>query len=229
MKIKIINFARKQHRTSQMIKIQSFTFNPFQENTYIAYDETKECIIIDPGCYDSNEESILKNFIEKNDLKPKMLINTHCHLDHIFGNQFVCDSYQLKPVMHRLDLPILEYAPMAASRYGLKLGSIPEPGSFIEEGDLIEFGRSKFNVIFTPGHAPGHICLINEEEKIAIVADVLFRLSIGRTDLPLGDHDTLIASIRQKLFNLDDDTVVYPGHGPNTTIGFEKQNNPFTK
>lgn len=212
-----------------MIKIQSFTFNPFQENTYIAYDETNECIIVDPGCYDENENTTLKNFIDQNNLKPVALINTHCHLDHIFGNNFIAKTYNLSPLMHKLDLPMLEYAPLAASKYGVHLGELPTVGGYIKEGDIIKFGLSNFEVIFTPGHAPGHICLVNKNENITLSADVLFHLSIGRTDLPMGDHETLLKSIREKLFILDDNMVVYPGHGPKTTIGFEKVNNPFLK
>jgi len=212
-----------------MLSIKSFTFNPFQENTYIAYDETKECIIVDPGCYDENENSILKSFIEQENLKPVALVNTHCHLDHIFGNKFVADTYNLSPVMHKLDLPMLEYAPMAASKYGVHLGELPEVTNFIEEGDVVKFGNSEFEIIFTPGHAPGHVCLVNKKENITLSADVLFHLSIGRTDLPMGDHETLLSSIREKLFTLDPEMVIYPGHGPKTTIGFEKANNPFLK
>lgn len=212
-----------------MITVKSFTFNPFQENTYVVYDESLECIIIDPGCYDHKENSELENFIETNNLKPKALINTHCHLDHIFGNSFVANKYSLVPIMHQLDMPMLEYAPLAAEKYGVRMGQLPNKQQFIEEGDVISFGNSVFEVLFTPGHSPGHICLLNRKEKILLSADVLFYLSIGRTDLPLGDHDTLLNSIKTKLFCLENDVIVYPGHGPKTSIGFEKANNPFLK
>ena len=210
-----------------MITIQSFTFNPFQENTYVAFDETLECIIVDPGCYDAKDNAVLRKFIEENKLKPVALVNTHCHLDHLFGNKFVSDTYQLEPIMHKADLPLLEYAPLTAIQYDLQLDELPEVGKFVEEGDVIHFGNSSFEVLFTPGHAPGHICLLNRDEKIILSADVLFHLSIGRTDLPLGDHATLLKSIKEKLLVLEEDVVVYPGHGPNTSIGFEKKNNPF--
>lgn len=212
-----------------MIQIKSFTFNPFQENTYIAYDETLECIIVDPGCYDQNDNTILKSFIEEKGLKPMALVNTHCHLDHLFGNKFVSETYNIKPIMHKADLPLLEYAPLTAEQYDLQLEALPEVGHFVEEGDHISFGNSSFEIIFTPGHAPGHICLVNENENILLSADVLFHLSIGRTDLPLGDHSTLLKSIKEKLLILDDKMVVYPGHGQKTSIGFERKNNPFIK
>ena len=131
--------------------------------------------------------------------------------------------------MHKLDLPMLEYAPLAATKYGVHLGELPEVTNFIEEGDVVKFGNSEFEIIFTPGHAPGHVCLVNKKENMTLSADVLFHLSIGRTDLPMGDHETLLNTIREKLFVLDDEMIVYPGHGPKTSIGFEKANNPFLK
>lgn len=210
-----------------MIKIQSFIFNSFQENTYILFDDTKECIIVDPGCYDETENKILKNFIEQNNLKPVVLINTHCHIDHIFGNNFVSNTYNLNPIIHQADIPMLEYAPIVARTYGVKLNSLPKVTNFIEEGDIIKFGNSEFNILFTPGHAPGHICLVNNEENIVLSADVLFHLSIGRTDLPMGNHEKLIKSIKEKLLILDDKMKVFPGHGPSTSIGYERLNNPF--
>ncbi|GIS04427.1 MAG: MBL fold hydrolase [Bacteroidota bacterium] len=173
------------------------------------------------------EKILLKNFIEQNNLKPVALVNTHCHLDHIFGNNFVCYTYNLIPIMHKADLPMLEYATIAAINYGVNLNKLPKTTNFIEEGDIVKFGNSKFNILFTPGHAPGHICLVNNEENIIISADVLFHLSIGRTDLPMSNHETLLNSIKDKLLILDDKMVVYPGHGPSTTIGYERQNNPF--
>jgi len=210
-----------------MISIKSITFNPFQENTYIAFDETRECIIIDPGCYYERENTILKNFIEQNNLNPVALVNTHCHLDHIFGNNFVADRYNLIPIMHKAELPMLEYAAIAAVKYGLNFNKLPETTNFIEEGDVIKFGKSKFNILFTPGHSPGHISLVNNEENIILSADVLFHLSIGRTDLPMSNHETLLSSIKDKLLILDDKMVIYPGHGPYTTIRNERHNNPF--
>ncbi len=210
-----------------MIQVKCFTFNPFQENTYIIFDESKECIVIDPGCYNENENKIIESFIENQNLKPVLLVNTHCHLDHVFGNQFISMCYNLLPLIHRLDIPMMEYAAIAAKKYGIHLSKLPKIGGFIEEGDFVSFGKSSFKVVFSPGHSPGHICLINDKQNIAICGDVIFNLSIGRTDLPMGNHDDLIKSIRNKLFVLDNNTVIYPGHGPKTTIGFEKKNNPF--
>ena len=211
-----------------MLNIRSFTFNPFQENTYILYDDTKECIIIDPGCYEDTEKKELADFIEKQGLNPRRLINTHCHIDHILGNCFIAEKYGLELEINELELPVLQNAPMAAQLFGIPYSELsPDPAKFIREGDIVEFGNSKLDVLFTPGHSPGHIVLVNKEHKFVIAGDVLFYGSIGRTDLPWGDYNTLISSIKEKLFPLGDDFRVYPGHGPVTNIGFEREHNPF--
>ncbi|MDP1745742.1 MAG: MBL fold metallo-hydrolase [Bacteroidota bacterium] len=210
-----------------MISIKSFVFGPFQENTYILYDETKECIIIDPGCYDNRERAELAGFIEDNKLKPVKLINTHCHLDHVFGNGFVADTYTLKLEINKQDQPVLDSYLMSAKMYGLNAVPSPQPSVFLNEGDTISFGNSTLEILFTPGHSPGSITFYNREQKIMIAGDVLFYGSIGRSDLPGGNSATLISSIKNKLFPLGDNYTVYSGHGPSTTIGFERKNNPF--
>ncbi len=210
-----------------MITIQSFTFNPFSENMYILYDETKEALIIDPGCYTQLEKEELAKFILETGLKPVKLLNTHAHIDHVLGNNFVAAKYGLKLEMHEADADLLRSAPVYGQMWGIKPEPSPEPSAFLNEGDVVRFGNSKLDVLFTPGHCPGSITFFSSDEKFAIVGDVLFYGSIGRTDRPGGNHELLISSIREKLFPLGDDMVVYPGHGPSTTIGFEKQHNPF--
>lgn len=213
-----------------MIKIQSFTFNGFQENTYVLFDESKKCIIIDPGCYEQNEKLELERFIVDNELEAVKLINTHCHIDHVLGNRFVAEKWSLDLEMHELDLPTLRSVKDYCQLYGFhNYEESPEPSTFLKEGDKIHFGNSSLDVLFTPGHAPGHIVLYSNEQHFVIGGDVLFQMSIGRTDLPGGDYDTLINSIKDKLLPLDEQTKVYSGHGPSTTIGFEKTNNPFLK
>ncbi len=207
--------------------IAGFIFNMFQENTYILYDETGECVIIDPGCSDKSEQNELIDFIQTKNLNPVKLINTHCHVDHILGNSFIHEKFALKPVMHRGELQQLQAAPMYGGMFGVKITPSPVPEEFIDEGDTIEFGNTRLEVVFTPGHSPGEVCLFCRNDKILVSGDVLFQMSIGRTDLPGGDHNTLINAIKRKLFPLGDDVKVYPGHGPETTIGFEKKNNPF--
>ncbi len=210
-----------------MTAIAGFTFNMFQENTYVLYDETKECIIIDPGCNEVHEQKELTGFIDSENLKPVMLINTHCHVDHVMGNKFVFDTYGLKPVMHKLEVPVLQSAVRFAGMFGVQMTDSPQPEKFLDDGDVVKFGSTELEVIFTPGHSPGEVCLFCKKENLLIAGDVLFNQSIGRTDLPGGDYNTLIASIKERLLPLGDDVKVYSGHGPETTIGFEKQNNPF--
>ena len=210
-----------------MLNIKSFTFGPFQENMFVLHDANDECVIIDPGCYTNAEQVILKNYIEKEGLKPVLLLNTHCHVDHVAGNRFVHDTYGLLPVIHKADLIVLENQQRVCDTYGLNCDPSPMPDKYIEDGDIISFGKTKLKVFYTPGHAPGHVVFYNEENKFVINGDVLFSGSIGRTDLPLCSYDDLEHSIRTKLYTLPNDTVVYCGHGPSTTIGHEKKNNPF--
>lgn len=210
-----------------MVNIQTFTFNPFQENTLVISDETKECIIIDPGCYDEREKQELADYISSNRLTVKMLLNTHCHIDHILGNQFVKQKYGVKLYLHPTEEFVLNAQKILAPHYGFHLYQESAPDMFLKEGDAVEFGHQKFSVLFVPGHSPGHVAFYNDREKVVISGDVLFRNSVGRTDLPGGNHNTLINSIHQKLFVLPDDVTVYPGHGPETTIGVEKMTNPF--
>lgn len=207
--------------------IKSFENNPFLENTYILYDETGECVIIDPGMYTASEQNAIVNFIKANNLKPVQLLNTHCHIDHVLGNKFVYDQYGLKPQFHKGELEVIEQAPAWAEELGLRYELSPAPNSFLPNNGSVSFGNIVLQLIFAPGHSPAHLCFYNSKNNILVGGDVLFRGSIGRTDLPGGDHDLLIKNIEGKLFTLPDDCVVYPGHGPETTIGFEKQHNPF--
>ena len=210
-----------------MLKVQTFTFSPFQENTYLLYDATNECVIIDPGCYDSAERMELNEFIDSHGLKPVAIWNTHAHLDHIFGNRYLADKYSIPVMIHEGEVGILGQAPMHAKLYGLNLEPSPEPARLFKEGESITFGETTFKVFYTPGHTPGHVSLYNADNKILFSGDVLFMGSIGRTDLPGGDHETLMGSISSVLMELDDDVEVYSGHGPVTTIGRERTTNPY--
>jgi glyoxylase-like metal-dependent hydrolase (beta-lactamase superfamily II) len=211
-----------------MAEVLSFTYNPFSENTYVVYDDTKECVIFDPGCYTSAERNAFQAKIEELGLKPVRLINTHCHIDHVFGNAFVNRTYGLELEIHRGEIPVLESVPMVGQMYGIP---IPDPSpaatKFIEEDDVISFGNTILRAIFTPGHSPASLSFFCEKDRFLIAGDVLFEGSIGRTDLPGGDHATLINVIKEKLFPLGDDVVVYPGHGGATTIQAERLTNPF--
>ena len=210
-----------------MSTVANFTFNPFQENTYILYDETKECIVIDPGCYTDSERKELTNFIEANDLKPIRLINTHCHIDHVMGNKFIAEKYDLELEIHSGEIPVLDSLLDVSKKYGIPVEPSPDASIFIEAGDLVKFGNTTLKTLFTPGHSPASISFYCEADQYVIAGDVLFYGSIGRTDLPGGNHATLLKSIREQLFVLDGGVRVYPGHGPATSIGFERDNNPF--
>jgi len=207
--------------------INSFAFNSFGVNTYIVNDDSGKCLIIDPGCQYKGEETELLGFITGNKLTPVGMVNTHFHIDHVIGNTFVCNTYNLKPQCHKESKLFWRTASEFGSVFGMKVENVIIPTDFVEEGDKIHYGNSFLEVLYTPGHADGSICLVNHAEKYVISGDVLFRDSIGRSDLPTGNFDVLYQSITQKLFKLPDDYTVYPGHGPKTSIGYEKQNNPF--
>jgi hydroxyacylglutathione hydrolase len=210
-----------------MIKIETFTFNPFQENTYVLHDETGECVIIDPGCYEREEQLELSSFIESKKLKVVELLNTHCHIDHVLGNYFVKEKYKVKLAVHKIDEATLKAVKSYSSNYGFVNYTEASVDRYIDEGDQIKFGNSVLDILFVPGHAPGHVAFYNIKENICIGGDVLFAGSIGRTDLPGGNFDTLIRSIQDKIFSLGEAMVVYPGHGPETTVGREMRTNPY--
>jgi|TARA_B110000261_G_C13083065_1_gene356690 glyoxylase-like metal-dependent hydrolase (beta-lactamase superfamily II) len=210
-----------------MISIEKFTFNPFQENTYILHDETKECIVIDPGCYSTEEKAIMLKFISDNGLKPVKLLNTHCHVDHIQGNHIIAKTFNLQLEANEKEIPILEGSPAWGLQYGIKGDISPEITVFLNEGDIVNFGNSKLDIIFAPGHSPGHLVFISHEQKFVINGDVLFQGGFGRFDLPFGDAYILSRSIHEKMFTLPDDYVVYAGHMGETTIGIEKKTNPI--
>jgi hydroxyacylglutathione hydrolase len=210
-----------------MVHVKKLTVNDFQENTYLVYDDTKECVIIDPGCYYQSERDLVAGAIKQYGLKPVLLLNTHCHLDHIFGNKFIKDKYKIPFAANNHELPVLEGAPTVAAAYGVELGDVIMPDRFLNDGDEVTFGNTTLKVLFTPGHSPGSISFLQEEEKFVISGDVLFYNSIGRYDFPLSDYDTLMNSIFNKLLTLNDEVKVYSGHGPETFIGYEKRSNPF--
>jgi glyoxylase-like metal-dependent hydrolase (beta-lactamase superfamily II) len=209
-----------------MVIVKVFCFNAFSENTFLIEVNSK-CIIIDPGCYDQEEYEMLKKYISVNNLQPQSIINTHCHIDHILGIDHLKDHFKIPFYISKKEQPVLQSAKLIAPAYGFHHFNEPAPDGFLEEGEEVTLEESRWQVLGVPGHSPGHIALYNKESKICLAGDVLFLHSIGRTDLPGGDYETLLRSIRSKLFTLPDDVVVYPGHGPETTIAEEKYNNPF--
>jgi hydroxyacylglutathione hydrolase len=209
--------------------IAQFTFNPFSENTYVLVDESKQCVIIDPGMTDEEEDSHLFDLIADEGYQPILVLNTHCHIDHILGNSATCKKYGIELWAHELELETLKRAPAASLMWNVPYRESPIPHRFIKEGDQIKFGNTLLDILFLPGHAPGHIVFINHEDRVVIGGDVLFRGSVGRVDLPGCNAKDLVTSIQQKLYALPDGYVVYPGHGPETTIGEEKQHNSFVR
>ena len=212
-----------------MLAIKSFTFSPVQENTYLLYNDEKQCCIIDPGCYFPEEREELKTGIEKTGLTPVLLLNTHCHLDHVFGNKFVHDTWALPLHLHQNEKQLLDHAPKYGEMWQLPFDNYEGPLVYLKEGNIIKIGEEELEIRFVPGHSPGSIAFYHEPDGFIIGGDVLFNMSVGRTDLPGGDFDTLVNSIQTQFFSLPDETKVYSGHGPVTTVGFEKQNNPFVK
>ncbi|BDQ12332.1 MBL fold metallo-hydrolase [Sediminibacterium sp. TEGAF015] len=210
-----------------MIKVKVFTFSPIQENTYVLYNEDQKAIIIDPGCYFPAEQEQLFQFIQTNKLEVVKLLNTHCHLDHVFGNKWVYETFKTPLHIHPEEEAMLKMAPLSGEKWGLPFENYKGPLQFLHPGDTVLLGNDALKVIFAPGHSPASICFYCESEAFLIGGDVLFRESIGRTDLPGGNHERLLQSIRENLFTLPDEVKVYPGHGLTTTIGYEKRNNPF--
>lgn len=209
------------------MKIQQLVFSPFEVNTYILYDKSRECIVIDPACNSKQEQHFLLNFLKEENLKPVKLINTHCHLDHVFGNKFIADTFKLETEASKDEEFNINNAHNAAKLYGIQMDTPYPIKKFLKEGDTISFGYSQLEILHVPGHTAGSLVFYSEKEKTAIVGDVLFKGSIGRTDLPGGNFETLISQIKSKLFTLPNNVIVYPGHGPETNIGFEKEFNPF--
>lgn len=197
------------------------------ENTYILYNNSKEAIIFDPGCYENHEKKELDDFISQEKLLVRMLINTHCHIDHVLGNAYVKRKYKVPFLIHKKELPVLKSVSTYASNYGFPAYEEAEPDDFLDENTDLLLGTAIIKMLFVPGHAPGHLVFYHEESKICIAGDTLFQGSIGRTDLPGGDHQTLLNAIKKEMFSLPEDTKIYPGHGPMTTIGYEKEYNPF--
>ena len=210
-----------------MIKVQKFVVNPLGENSYIVSDDTRECIFIDPGFHYEEEYQEVKDYIKDNRLIPVKITNTHCHFDHILGVEFVRNEYNIPFCAHADDAFWVERAIDQGGMFGFNIKSVAPIEEFLKENDYINFGTSKLEIIHVPGHSPGHVVFYSKTDKILIAGDVLFYGSIGRTDLPGGNFETLISGIKNKLFILPDDTKVFSGHGPETTLGFEKKTNPF--
>jgi hydroxyacylglutathione hydrolase len=210
-----------------MIQVKKFTVNPIQENSYLLFDETGCCLIADPGFYFQDEKEELTLFISQNNLIPVSLVSTHCHFDHIMGVEFLREKFKIPFTCHKDDIFWLQRAAIQSSVFGIKMESVSSADRFISGGESICFGNSELEVLHIPGHSPGHIVLYSSTERFLLAGDVLFAGSIGRTDLQGGNYQQLIRNIIEKLMILPEETVVYSGHGPDTTIGYEKKYNPF--
>ena len=210
-----------------MLKIKSFTFNPYQENTYLIFDDSKEAVVIDPGNYEAYENELISKFIDENKLQLKKIILTHCHIDHCLGNKYLNEKYGAELLIPFDERDLYKNVENIATLFGFANYSHLDENEYLKEKDKIEFGNIKLDVLFLPGHSPGHLAFYFKNDNVCFSGDVLFYNSIGRTDLPGGDHDTLINSIKNKLFLLNPNTIIYPGHGQKTTLKNEMKDNPF--
>jgi glyoxylase-like metal-dependent hydrolase (beta-lactamase superfamily II) len=210
------------------MKIETFAINPFQMNCYVYYDETSgEGVLIDPGAYTHYEKNLIEKYVQSNKIKINLILNTHGHIDHIMGNAWAKEVFKVPILMHKDDLPLIGKATEQGKLFGVEFPAPPEPDELIDEESEIRAGKAVFKVLYTPGHSPGSVCFADEKAKLIIVGDTLFRGSIGRTDLWMGDMDVLLNSITDKLLQYPNDYTIYPGHYEETTIGEEKKYNPF--
>lgn len=211
-----------------MIKVDTLPINMWQENIYFLSDETNECVIVDPGCLTPEERKSVVDFIDSKGLKPVRLVQTHLHLDHVFGSAFIAQTYNLGMEAHKGDEFLIDHTIDYARQFGVELDKNPPAiSTYLNDGDVITFGNSELEVLHVPGHSPGGVVFYAKEDGIAMVGDSIFMGSIGRTDLPGGDFDTLINSLKTKVLSLDDEVQLYPGHGPSTSVGRERVSNPF--
>ena len=209
--------------------IKSFVFNAFYENTYLLISKNRETVIVDPGCYEDFEKKELTEYISKNELKPVLIVNTHCHIDHVLGNLYLQNLYNIPLYIPALELETLKSVTAYAPNWGIVNYEEATPNKLLNENDIIEFGAEQLRIRFAPGHAPGHLMFYHVQEKVLIAGDVIFKESVGRSDLPGGDFQTLEKSIKNQVFNLPDDVLIFPGHGPSTSVGHEKKHNPFVR
>lgn len=210
-----------------MIKLKQFVFNELGVNTFVLHDDTQLCIIVDPGCNSTSQQTKLSAYITENNLMPAYIVNTHGHFDHVFGNSWAKALYNCPILMHRDDLHLIEHIDKFAGLFGFEVEKAPFPDRFLYDGDILKFGETSLKIIHVPGHSPGSICLYSEPDRLLVSGDVIFNGGIGRTDLPAGNHGLLMRGIREKILTLPPETVVWPGHGPQTTIRNEHDTNPF--
>jgi len=210
-----------------MIKVEKFVVNPLQENAFVVYDETGECILVDPGFYFEVERREIKEFFCDHRLTPVMIANTHGHFDHVMGVEFIRNEYKVPFIMHAEDEFWIDRVTEQAEMFGFEMEPVRAPDAFFGEGEQLRFGHSRLEILHIPGHSPGHVVFYSRQDQILLAGDVLFYGGIGRTDLPGGDSGALISGIKNRLFQLPGETKVFCGHGPETSLDFEKSSNPF--